>query len=251
MKSKLYTGLLRHRRHEPTMHNVTYRVFMPFLCLQELPELLDKIPLWSARHFALGYFRRSDFLGDNKNSLIEEVRHRIFMETKALHEGPIFLLANLRYFGFQMNPIAFYYCYNREMSELQYIVAEVNNTPWDERHSYVLEGPGTDTWLKTEFDKSLHVSPFNPMDMQYHWRSNTPGSRLIVHLKNYQDDRLIFDASLALKARALNAWSLNLHLIRYPLMTINIGAAIYWEALKLFVKGTPLYSHPKRNSPRH
>ena len=93
MKSKLYTGLLRHRRHEPTMHNFTYRVFMPFLCLQELPELLDKIPLWSARHFALGYFRRSDFLGDKKNSLIEEVRQRIFTETKALHEGPIFLLA--------------------------------------------------------------------------------------------------------------------------------------------------------------
>ncbi len=250
MKSKIYTGLLRHRRHEPTNHNFTYRVFMPFICLQELPELFDNIPFWSARKFALGRFKRSDFLGNIDNPLVEEVKCRIFTETKIRHDGPIFLLANLRYFGFQMNPIAFYYCYNREMTELQYIIAEVNNTPWDERYSYILKGPGRDSWLNTEFDKCLHVSPFNPMEMRYHWRSNIPGSRLVVHLKNYQENRLIFDASLALKARALNAWSLNLYLARYPLMTLNIGAAIYWEALKLFVKGTPLYSHPKKTPPR-
>ena len=248
MKSKLYSGLLRHRRHEPTTHDFTYRIFMPVICLQ---ELLDKIPFWSARHFALGYFKRSDFLGDIENPLIEEVRRRIFNETKIFHGGPIFLLANLRYFGFQMNPISLYYCYSQDMTNLQYIVAEVNNTPWDERHSYVLVGSGTDTWLETEFDKSLHVSPFNPMEMRYHWRSNVPGPRLIVHLKNYQENRLIFDASLALKERSLNAWSLNLHLIRYPLMTLNIGAAIYWQALKLFIKGTPIHSHPKKLPPRH
>lgn len=245
MRSRLYEGLVRHRRHHPTEHEFSYRVFMPYLCLDELPELFDENRLWSARGRAVAQFRRSDFLGDPEKPLQEEVRRRILEETGATHTGPIFLLANLRYFGFAMNPVACYYCFDEGGKRLQYLVAEVTNTPWDERHSYVLEAPADGQWLRTRFAKQFHVSPFNPMDMQYHWRSNSPGPRLVLHLENHREGQKVFDATLSLSERALTPASLNGILWRFPFMTARVGLAIYWQALRLFLKRTPFYSHPR------
>jgi DUF1365 family protein len=218
---------------------------MPFICLDELPGLFDGNPFWSARGFAPARFRREDFLGDPQKPLVDEVRRRIQEETGQAHRGPIYLLANLRYFGIQMNPIACYYCYSEDESRLEYLVAEVNNTPWDERHSYVLRGPESGQWLETQFDKAFHVSPFNPMDMRYRWRSNLPDKRLVLHLANESAGETVFDATLALKARPMTAGALNAQLLLYPFMTAKVALAIYWQALKLFLKGVPIHAHPR------
>ena len=217
---------------------------MPYICLEELPDLFVNTRLWSATRRAPGAFRRSDYLGDPAVPLVEEVRRRIFEETGQTHNGPIYLLANLRYFGHVMNPISCYYCFNADESRLEYLVAEVNNTPWDERHSYVLEGPAGREWLRTQFDKRFHVSPFNPMDMRYHWRSNTPDRRLVLHMENSREGNKVFDATLSLSAQPMTARNLNRQLLRYPFMTIKVGLAIYWQALRLFLKGVPVYTHP-------
>jgi hypothetical protein len=120
----------------------------------------------------------------------------------------------------------------------------VNNTPWNERHSYVLAGPETGAWLKTAFDKALHVSPFNPMAMRYHWRSNTPNRRLVLHMENTAEGERVFDATLSLSARPMTAANLNKILIRYPFMTAKVALAIYWQALRLYLKGVPVHTHP-------
>ncbi|MDZ7784593.1 MAG: DUF1365 domain-containing protein [Halioglobus sp.] len=248
MKSRIYEGIVRHRRHGPRSHQFSYRVAMPWLCLDEIPALFDAGRLWSARGPAPGEFRRSDFLGDPAVPLADAVRRRIFEETGAVHTGPIYLLANLRYFGFIMNPIACYYCYSDDGTRLEYLVAEVTNTPWKERHSYVLPGPGEGKMLRAEFDKAMHVSPFNPMDMRYRWRSNSPDRRLLLHMENRQGDTTVFDATLALSAREMTAGNLNRLLLRYPWMTAKVGIAIYWEAMKLFLKGVPVHAHPRRRA---
>lgn len=248
MKSCLYEGTLRHRRHSPRNHEFRYRVFMPYICLDELPEIFKNMPLWSATGRALGAFRRSDFLGDPAIPLQDEVRRRIFEETGQIHGGPIFLLANLRYFGHVINPIACYYCFSEDESRLEYLVAEVNNTPWDERHSYVLDGPSGREWLHTQFDKQFHVSPFNPMEMRYHWRSNTPDRRLVLHMENTSDGEKVFDATLSLRGQPMTAANLNRQLLRYPFLTIKVGLAIYWQALRLFLKGAPVYTHPEKHT---
>ncbi|MCR9185230.1 MAG: DUF1365 domain-containing protein [Halieaceae bacterium] len=244
MKSRLYQGTLHHRRFVPRAHAFSYGVFMPWICLDELPQLFAGRWLWSSTRWAPARFLRSDFLGDPALPLAEEVRRRIREETGAAHSGPIYLLANLRYFGYQINPIACYYCFNEDESRLEYLVAEVTNTPWDERHSYVLQGPDAGSWLEREFDKALHVSPFNPMDMRYVWRSNTPGERLAIHLATETAEGRIFDASLSMRARPMTGRNLNRILWSYPLMTLKVALGIYWQALRLFIKGVPVHDHP-------
>ena len=244
MKSRLYIGTLRHRRHLPREHAFKYRVFMPYLHLDEVDAVLKLSRFWSRSRFALASFRREDFLGDPTKPIYDEVRRRIREETGAEHRGPIYLLANMRYFAVQMNPIVCYYCFNEDETQLEYLVAEVTNTPWNQRHSYVLSAQSGQRVLRQDFAKTFHVSPFNPMDMHYSWRSNTPGDRLAIHLENHNEQGRVFDATLSLSAEPITGSALRSILWRFPLMTAKVAAAIYWQALKLFIKRIPYHPHP-------
>jgi len=244
VKSKLYTGSLRHRRHLPREHAFHYRVFMPYLLLDEVDAVLAQSSFWSRRRFAPASFRREDFHGDPSLPLDEAVRRSVFEATGETPRGPIYLLANLRCFGFQINPLCCYYCFDEDGETLRFLVAEVTNTPWNERHSYVLRAGEHPRVLRQEFDKAFHVSPFNPMAMRYDWRSNVPGERLAIHLENHTAQGRQFDATLALKAEPLTSRSMRRVLWQFPLMTAKVALAIYWQALKLFIKRVPLYPHP-------
>lgn len=263
LNSKIYQGWVRHRRFTPTQNVFKYHVFMMYLDLAELDEVLALSPLWSRARFALAKFKRSDFLGDSSQSLDEAVRNHVQAHRGQRPSGPIRMLANWRYFGFIINPITIYYCFDESGEILETIVAEVNNTPWNERHAYVLPVDGEHA-LSASFGKSLHVSPFNPMAMRYQWFSNVPSSHLSVHLENWQAHNIeadaaplvqngsgdtgehkVLDATLVLEAKAITATSLNKMLILYPFMTVKVVCAIYWQALKLLLKRTPFYSHSK------
>ena len=250
MTSALYTGWVRHRRFTPRGHEFKYRVFMPYLRLDELPELFDGCPGWSARRPSLAWFRRSDFLGDPAVPLEESVRSRVCEETGRRPAGPIYLLANLRYFGYSINPIACYYCFAEDGTTLEYLVAEVTNTPWNERHSYVLEAGPDGRWVRAEFAKDFHVSPFHPMNLMYRWHSNAPGDKLVLHLGLFDRSEAVFDATLSLQHQEATRRHLLGHLARYPFMTAKVAAAIYWQALRLWLKGVPFHSHPKLETAR-
>ena len=244
--SKLYSGTVRHARYSPKKHAFSYKVFMPFVELETLADLTSRLPLWSTKRWAPARFLRRDFLGAPELPLADAVRQRITEETGKEHSGPIYLLANWRYFGYQNNPIAVYYCYNAAGEKLQYVVAEVTNTPWGESHSYVLEAPDADQPLATEFQKALHVSPFNPMNMTYRWYSNVPGDDLTIQIALFEKGQRIFDAVLCLAAEPLTARSACRAILGNPFMTVKVVLGIYWEALRLFLKGVSPHAHPKR-----
>lgn len=248
MKSAIYTGWVRHRRFSPREREFSYRVFMPFLNVEEIPEILDAAPGWSARRWAPARFCREDFLGDPAIPLNIAVQKYIFQATGKRHTGPVYLLANLRYFGFLINPICCYYCYDDEGENLLHIVLEVTNTPWNERHAYVLSDLDKNGGIRQRFPKALHVSPFLPMEMEYHLRSNAPGESLLVHLEDHGVEGKVFDATLMMKHQPLNGTSLSMQLLRFPFMTAKVAFAIYWQALVLWLKGFQFYTHPLKTT---
>lgn len=246
MHSAIYTGWVRHRRFAPRAHSFRYRLFMMYLDLAELDRVFQGRWLWSSRHPALAWLRRADYLGDPRVPLDQAVRDRVEQQTGARPQGPIRMLTHLRYFGYCFNPVTFYYCFDPDGSRVEATVAEVTNTPWSERHAYVLRddssAPGRAQRFR--FAKRFHVSPFMEMSLDYDWRFSAPADTLAVHMINRKDGLDVFDATMSLERRDLSGPALAAVLTRFPLMTAKVSAAIYWQALRLWWKRAPFHPHP-------
>jgi DUF1365 family protein len=267
--SAVYEGWVRHRRFEPVEHDFRYRLFLMYLDLDELPQLLDRYPLFSARRPAPARFRREDFMGDPALPLAEFARDAVAAETGNRPAGPVRLLAGLRYFGHSFNPVSFYYCFGGG-ERVEAVVADVQNIPWGERHAYVLargdqEGPV----LADEIDKALHVSPLMGMDQTYAFRAGEPGPRLAVHIESrpraaggaggeaggeaapgVRRPAKSFDATLSLRRRELSGPRLAGLLARYPAMSLQTVAKIYSQSLRLKLKGARYFPHPEGKRPK-
>ena len=249
MKSALYIGRLSHRRFAPRAHRFSYRLFMMYVDLAELDRLFKGRWFWSARRAALAWLRREDYIGDPAQSIDESVRARVAARIGTRPTGPIRMLAHLRYFGIGFNPVTFYYCFDAADTRVEYIVAEITNTPWNERHAYVLTDPDAEVSarvLRYRFAKEFHVSPFMPMEADYDWRFGTPGKCLAVNMQNYIGGERVFDATLDLSRREITGPALARALLAFPCMTLSVVAGIYTQALKLWWKRIPFHSHPSK-----
>ncbi len=220
---------------------------MLYIDLDEIEETLDRPPFWSSKHPTLAWFRRKDFFNDDDRPLATVVRDHVRKETGIKLNGPVRLLANLRYFGFVMNPICCYYCFDESSDKLRAIVLEVNNTPWGERHHYILLCDEDRASQRLDFKKEFHVSPFLPMDMKYICQTRAPGKNLTLHLENHQTGGKAFDATLIMKRDEITSANLNKLLYQYPFMTLKVFMAIYWQAMKLLIKKIPFYNHPQNS----
>ena len=307
LHSGLYTGCVRHRRYAPVSNEFTYSGFWLYLDLAEIDDVFRGRWLWSSRRRALMQFRREDHLlfpddilkpvpSDQSTQaslgkkpqrpsgqsgarslppLDESVRDLVEASTGRRRTGPIRLLTQVRSFGYLMNPVSFYYCFDENGSRVETVVAEVNNTPWGERHCYVLDTAGskaaqshTDSktqdpslaavpvrshsarHLRFEHSKRFHVSPFMQMEMNYRWKLTSPGRTLTVHIENWQHDdhseqkRRLFDCTFHLQRRPITGVQLSRVLMKHPFMTGKFAGAIYWQALKLWWKRCPFIPHP-------
>jgi len=251
--SAIYEGRVRHRRYEPHAHAFDYRLCMLYVDLAEIDTLFAKRWLWSVDRRNVAEFRRTDYFGDASQPIDVAVRDRIEAETGARPTGPIRMLSHLRYFGHCFNPVSFYYCFAADGVALETVLAQITNTPWKERHAYVLPVAAArrqGSAFSWQLDKAFHVSPFLPMQCRYEWRFTVPGDALRVHMDVSQSRESAplaraFDATLVLQRREFTATNLARALLHHPLMTLRVVVAIHWQALRIWMRGNPVYDHPK------
>jgi uncharacterized protein len=248
--SCIYVGAIRHRRAEPR-NEFKHRLALAYVDLAELPTLLGGRLL--ARGPGALRFRRRDYLGPADVALDVAVRDRVQELSGARPQGPIRLLTQLRSFGLCFNPVSFYYCFDPAGDRLEAVLAEVTNTPWGERHSYLLsergERGGRGPVLSGSFGKELHVSPFMGMDHVYEARAGEPGATLSVHIENHRHGATVFDATLAMRRRPFSRGQVARMIARHPLATVRVVALIYGHAVGLKLAGARIHPHP-RTAPR-
>jgi len=245
--SALYEGTVSHARLDAIGHAFTYDVLMAWLDLDELPAALDAHPLWSARGAAPMRFKRSDFHGDPAVSLSDAVRTTVAQQLGYRPEGPIRMLAHLRTWGWAFNPIVFYFVYTPDGTEVEVLVAEVTNTPWHERHAYVLAVAGSSLEVPVRFAKQLHVSPFMDLDLEHSLAFSAPGERHVtIGMDDWRDGERVFAVELDLHRLPLDRPTMSRMLRRHPLPAQRVSAGIYLEALKLRWKHAPFRHHPAK-----
>jgi DUF1365 family protein len=243
--SAIYEGTIRHRRFAVRSNEFRHRLALLYVDLGELDGLLGGRLV--ARRHGLVRFRRRDYLGDPAVPLSDAVRGLIEHRTGQAPTGPIRLLTQLRTLGHCFNPVSFYYCFTPE-ERLEAVVAEVTNTPWGERHAYVLERSGAGRVLSAGHEKQLHVSPFMGMEQSYRWHVAAPGETLSVHIESREAERRAFDATLSLRRAPLTRRTLAGVTARYPAATLRVLGLIYGHALALKLKGVPVQPHPREST---
>lgn len=250
MHSCLYEGIVTHSRFRPIKHRFQYRLYMLMLDLSELQELSRQPSLMSSHRWSIRSFLPSDHL-DGKGDLTHQVREKIFAETGKRSTGRIRLLTQLRHFGYYFSPLNLFYVSDAEDRAVEFVLAEVNNTPWKERHLYLLSDQNRQPGRHMRFahPKALHVSPFMGMNVDYHWRLTVPDKYLHVYVENRSDSQRLFSAGLTLRRKNLTRENLRRASWRYPWMTAQIILAIHYQALKLWWKRCPTYVHPNKLPP--
>lgn len=237
-----YEGTVLHRRFGTHARTFAPRVLMAYLDVDALPGSLDELRGWSGRHPAPVHFRSRDFLHGRGEPLGPGVRDLVESRIGRRPVGPIHLLAHLRTFGWIFNPLAVYYCWDPDGRALDAIVLEVTNTPWNERQWYVFDARAQS---EAATPKSMYVSPFLPMGLDYHVSWTEPGPDLDLAIVVTREGRPLLRAELALHRSPLDRRSSIRLLARHPLAPLRGSLEIYRKALKLWMDHAPLSRHSK------
>lgn len=246
-QSAVMTGRVRHRRYLPKTHSFGYRQWMIWQDLDDIPTELEQPGIATRIRRAGLCLRRQDYLQPHQAPMSTAIRDYVEAQTGERPAGKVFFLGHPRQWGYCFNPVVFYFCCGAD-DRPRAIVAEINNTPWDERHRYLMPVTGLDEGGRTHkflFPKAFHVSPFMPMDLNYEWSFTFYRSGIGIFMALHRAGKRVFDASLGLRTQPVR--TLGQMPWRHPLQCQRVSFGIYWQALLLRLKRLRVFDHPERS----
>ncbi len=246
MKSAIYKGVVVHRRLRPFGHLLKYNIFYLLIDLEELSSL-DKLSyLLSVNKPNVMSLRTADFGSDRGQGLLDDIKSLVASKAQTVPISSVRLLCIPRLFGYAFNPISTYFCYS-DAEELVAVVYEVRNT-FGEKHHYVVavDGDAPQAILKHNCSKEMYVSPFIEMDCQYYFSVIPPAEKIVLSIKQSQNNQPLLNASFSGKRMALTRKALTGQILSMPFNSFKVIAGIHWEALKLWLRGLPLVERVKK-----
>jgi DUF1365 family protein len=242
MNSALYKGKVRHRRFLPRSHNFKYNLYLNWIDLDEVDKIFKYFPFLSSGKWpSLIKFNRRKYMAPHNEDLQKVVKDKMETQLGFRPEGKVFILTTLQYLGLCFNPVSFYFACDKDGTP-QAVASEINNTPWNQRHTYCFD---LRNQKSHEFSKDFHISPFMPMDIEYKWRFSRPGKSLSIHMQNFQKGELLFDVTLKLQRKDYSLGRMFKCALIYPLLPFKFVSGIYYHAFRLWLKKIPFYPHPK------
>ena len=243
MNSCIYNGTVAHTRFKPVKHSLNYKTFSLLLDLDEIEKLSKENVIFSYNKFNIFSFYDKDHGNRNnqplKTWILESLKRFNIIE----EIDKIKILCYPRIFGYVFNPLSVFYCYEKE--KLRIVFYEVKNT-FDEQHTYIFKVKN-DNELKQKCKKKFYVSPFMDMETEYNFRITNPGEKLIVSIKQTDNQGTVLTAIQTGEKKEFSLKQLLINFFKYPLMTIKIMSAIHFEALLLWKKGAVYRSRDKKS----
>lgn len=249
MKACFCSGSVVHHRLSPIPHRFKYHMSWCLFDLDSLDELFAQSKFWSINKFNIVTLKNRDYINTSEDSIKQKAMALIQKRTQNEFKGKIFLFTHPRYLGFGFNSVNFYFCY--EKNNLIYIISEINNTPWKQKHLYFHNIQ--DSHLNTnmhkadyvfEFQKDFHISPFVDMNIDYIWKFNVNLEKLSVAMKLKHETKTLMHVNLQTKLQPILKTNQISWTIRQPFQALKMFIGIYWQALKLWYKRVPFFSHP-------
>ncbi|MCH7307187.1 DUF1365 domain-containing protein [Acinetobacter sp. NIPH 1852] len=246
---------IRHRRFAPKLHH--FEASLSYLCFDpdQITANLGKSWLCSTRRWNVLNIYEDDFLREHTGTIRQKIKKILLQQADTIlsAQAEIRVLALPRTLGFSFNSVVFYFVLNQQQQPI-FILTEISNTPWNERKVYVhdcrhkLENHSQYEAVEFEFEKSFHVSPFMPMDIQYKWKFSFSDVQHVIHMQLYQSQKMIFDATMRFNLVNITLPSqLNRYAIHHAFEPFKMLASIYIQAFHLWRKKVPFYRHPKKD----
>lgn len=262
----LCRGTVSHRRLSPKAHAFTYDVVYAWFDPDRPESLTDGHWTWSTGRFRPARIVADDY-GWPDGEPVATWIERLVRQVDPDHAfGEVRFLTQPRRWGWLFNPISLYLVWPHGSEDHPTTaILEVTNTPWKERHHYVVtlqrdhtsDAPEA-TALEATFKKDLHVSPFLPPAMTYHLRiSDRPSapdgaeSRLDIGISvSDEAGDTVLETGMNLTRLRATGERLVDTLRRDAFPTHRTSLGIHHQAARLLAKGVPFVPHPKRSKSR-
>ncbi len=245
----LCDGHVVHHRLAPREHRFKYAMCWLLLPLERLDAVCKANRGLSHNRFNWLSIRDRDYVNDSAQPIAEKLQNWLQQRTGQTFNGQVLLFTHPKFLGLGFNSVNFYLCH--EQQRLRYIVSEINNTPWGEKHLYLHRCDDDAAHIEDRFDKRFHISPFIGMDIRYEWHFRLRGDRFDVHMRLHHGSGELLRVRMRTRTRPLAETSLTRFITRRPMQGVKMWLAIYWQALKLWLKGTPVHDHPDTSRRAH